>query len=96
MGLQSHVDLLGYKCQDKVTGFKGVITTIGFDLYGCVQAIVNPGLNEKGEAKDVCWFDIARLKITSKKPVMDQPDFKQGYIAEGKKGPSEKPSMGKA
>lgn len=31
-----HIDLLGLKAEDKVTGFKGVITTLSFDLYGCV------------------------------------------------------------
>jgi hypothetical protein len=96
MQVQKHLSLLGLPCRDRVTGLTGVITTIGFDLYGCVQAIVNPGVDDKGSLKDVVWFDIARLEITSKERVMDLPNFEYGYVAEGKKGCSEKPSMNKA
>ena len=34
-----HLELLGQKVEDKVTGFRGVVTTISFDLYGCIQAV---------------------------------------------------------
>lgn len=37
------------------------------------------------------WLDIARLKILGEKPVMDVPNFASGAIAEGKKGPADKP-----
>jgi len=96
MQVKKHLELLGMPCKDRVTGLTGVVTSIGFDLYGCVQAIVHPGLDEKGVLRDTLWFDIARLEITSDEPVMDRPDFEFGYIAEGKKGPSEKPNYGKA
>ena len=92
MRAQKHLDLLGHKCEDKVTGLKGVVTSISFDLYGCVQAIINPGLDNDGKQRDQHWHDIARIKITSKKPVMDQPNFEHGPVAEGKKGPAEKPA----
>lgn len=94
--IQTHIDLLGMPCKDKVTGLTGVVTSIGFDLYGCVQAIVHPGLDDNGKLKDTLWFDVARLEITSDTPVMERPDFDQGYIAEGRKGPADKPSMSKA
>lgn len=93
--IQKHLELLGMPCKDKVTGMKGIITSIGFDLYGCVQAIVHPGLSKEGELKETLWFDIGRLEIIGKEPVMDRPNFDYGHIAEGKKGPSEKPIMGK-
>lgn len=73
-----HLEKLGYKCEDKITGFTGVIITIGFDLYGCIQATVQPGVSkEDGKVKyqDGGWYDINRLEITSKKPVMDAPEF---------------------
>jgi len=92
---QQHINLLGFKCKDKVTGLTGVITSMAFDLYGCIQAIVHPGLDKTGETLDTLWFDIARLEITSKKPVMNVPNFKQGYIAEGLKGPADKPTARK-
>ncbi len=96
MQVQKHFELLGMPCKDRVTGLTGVVTSVGFDLYGCVQAIVHPGLDEKGLLRDTIWFDIARLEITSDTPVMDRPNFEYGYVAEGRKGPAEKPNYGKA
>jgi hypothetical protein len=32
--------LLGTKVRDVVTGFVGIVTSVSFDLYGCVQAVV--------------------------------------------------------
>ena len=96
MNIKKHLDLLGMKVEDKVTGFKGVVASISFDLYGCVQAIVNPGVDATGKAMDQNWFDIARLKVTSDEPVMDRPNYDFGLVAEGKKGAAEKPAWGKA
>ncbi|WP_444931539.1 hypothetical protein ACJJIF_07115 [Microbulbifer sp. SSSA002] len=93
--VEKHLSLLGMRCQDKVTGLKGVIVNIGFDLYGCVQAIVHPGLSADGKPQETIWFDISRLEITSKKSVMERPNFEYGHIAEGRKGPSEKPPESK-
>lgn len=95
MQVQQHIDLLGLKCKDSVTGLEGVITCISFDLYGCVQAIVHPGMDKDGNLKDTLWFDVARLKVIDQTPVMEQPDFSQGYIAEGKKGAANKPMQSK-
>ena len=39
--MQNHFELLGYKVKDSVTGFTGVVTSISFELYGCVQALVH-------------------------------------------------------
>ncbi len=89
--MQDHIDLLGKKAKDLVTGFSGVITSMSFDLYGCIQAVVTPPVNEKGEMKDGKWFDVARLSIPEDTPVMDIPDFSKGYIAEGLKGGADKP-----
>ncbi len=93
MQVQKHLSLLGMPCQDRVTGMEGVITSVSFDLYGCIQAIVHPGMDKEGSLKDTLWFDIARLEITAENPVMNIPDFECGYVAEGKKGPAEKPTM---
>lgn len=70
-----YLKLLGYKCKDRVTGFEGVIGTISFDLYGCVQAAVIPEVKKDGTRGDGEWFDTKRLEITSKKRVMEPPDF---------------------
>lgn len=85
--IQDAFELLGKKVQDKVTMTKGVVTSISFDLYGCVQAIVNPGIDKAGASRDSQWFDISRLKVTSDKPVMEVPTF--GLV----KGPAAKPAF---
>ncbi len=90
--IKKHIDLLGYHAKDKVTGFKGVITSISFDLYGCIQAVVTPEANkEKMEYIRGYWFDVSRLDITTDNKAMESPDYSSGYIAEGKKGAADKP-----
>ncbi len=88
-----HIELLGYKAKDKVTGFKGVIDSVCFDLYGCVQLCLKPGINKDGKMPTSFWFDVTRLKINTGKRVVDFPDFYEGYVAEGKKGAADKPDM---
>jgi len=91
-GLKKHVALLGLKVRDKVTGFEGVVSSVSFDLYGCVQAVVAPPVKEDGTLPQGSWFDIARLKVLDLTPVVQLPDFNSGYVAEGLKGPAEKPA----
>lgn len=93
MEIRKHLDLLGRNVRDRVTGMKGVVTSVGFDLYGCIQAIVHPGqMKEGGKLHDSLWFDVARLEVIGKSPVMDRPDFDFGPVSEGRKGPAEKPA----
>ena len=80
-----HLELLGLKVKDKVTGQKGVVTSISYDLYGCIQAVVT---DTKGEGK---WFDVTRLVFKNLTPVMDVPYFSKGCIAEGKNGSAAQP-----
>lgn len=87
----SHIEKLGYKAKDKVTGFEGVITSVDFDLYGCIQYLIQPASKDGTDKSDAKWFDPTRVTITSKKRVMEMPDFDMGYVAEGRKGPAEKP-----
>src|SRR5256885_6644880 len=58
-----HLELLGYQVRDVVSGFTGVVTSISFDLYGCVQGLVTPPVIEKEGKKsgDSGWFDTKRL-----------------------------------
>ena len=94
--VEKHLQLLGMKVEDRVTSFKGVVTSISFDLYGCIQAIVNPGLSPDGKPGDSLWFDVNRLKVSSPEPVMSPPNFEYGHQAEGLQGAAEKPAMSKA
>ena len=75
--MESHLAWLGWKVKDRVTGFTGVVCTIGVDLYGCIQAIVNPESfvdKASGEQKtaDSRWFDLTRLERIGKSPVMQR------------------------
>ncbi|MBN1567917.1 MAG: hypothetical protein JXA73_08710 [Acidobacteria bacterium] len=70
-------DLLGKEAEDKVTGFTGIVTSISYDLYGCVQAVLTPKYkeNEKAELQRGTWFDTKRLKVLDENPVIEIPDF---------------------
>lgn len=70
-----HFSILGHKVEDRVTGLKGVAATIAFDLYGCIQVVVNPGVDKGGKPREQGCFDINRLTVTSKDPVLPPPSF---------------------
>ena len=91
MKIKQHLNLLGLRVRERVTGMEGVVTSISFDLYGCIQAILNPGMDKDGKPKDQHYYDVSRLEILDDKPVMERPNFDFGDVAEGKKGPAEKP-----
>lgn len=81
----THMNLLGLKAQDKVTGIKGVITSLCFDLFGCIQATLTPQGKENNRV-DSYWYDISRLKLLTKTPIMQRPNYLYGHQAEGKQG----------
>jgi hypothetical protein len=83
--VKKQMKFLGLKVQDKVTGFTGIVSTMSFDLYGCIQAWISP-MAKDGELKEGRWFDVTRLDVLDNKPVMELPDYSKGYVAEGKKG----------
>lgn len=93
MSIKKHVDLLGCIGKDLVSGLEGVVTSISFDINGCVQAVITPPAKD-GEYKSGTWLDVARIKTWPKDIEMDTPDFDKGYIAEGKKGSADKPAFG--
>lgn len=69
------IELLGRKAKDKVTGFEGVVSSVSFDLYGCIQAALTPGVDKDGKTLDGHWFDTNRLAMKSGARVMPLPDF---------------------
>lgn len=92
--MNKYMSKLGLKVKDSVTGFKGIVTSIGFDLYGCVQCVVTPVLDKKAkkqEPEDSRWFDEKLLVVMDPKPVMPVPsfDFDDGVL--GVPGPENKP-----
>lgn len=86
------IDLLGHKATDKVSGFTGTITSVCFDLYGCVQAIISPPMGSDGKIEDSRWFDVQRLDVTNE-VVMPVPDFRAtaSQPAQYNKGGAAKP-----
>jgi hypothetical protein len=92
MLIKKHLGLLGLRVKDRVSDFEGVVISMSFDLYGCIQADVRPTkLDKDGKIVMGSWFDVSRLKVLSKKPLMDTPSFEWGDVAEGKKGPANLP-----
>jgi hypothetical protein len=87
MNVRQHIELLGKRAEDRVTGFRGVISSVSFDLYGCVQAVLNPGIDKEGKPQESHWFDVSRLKVSTKLRVMTPPQFEFDPI-----GPAEKPA----
>lgn len=98
LSINKHLDMLGMRVMDRVTGMEGVVTSVGFDLYGCIQAIVHPGLDKEGKAKDSLWFDVGRLEQTNDVPVMPRPAYEwtPQVVSEGRKGPADRPAVNKA
>lgn len=83
------MELLGLKVRDVTTGFEGVVESVCFDLYGCVQAVVRPTVHfsEKGEQvmPDGRYLDVHRLRPVTDAPVMALPTFEEVH------GPADKP-----
>jgi len=90
--VQDHLSLLGKEVEDVVTGMSGIVASVSFDLYGCIQAIINPGLDKDGKPKEQYWYDVTRLKVLKGKPVMEPPPYDCAAVAEGRRGPAEKPT----
>ncbi len=91
--MEKALEMLGKRVVDKVTGARGVVTSVSFDLYGCCQLLVNPGVDDAGKIREQNWFDYARITVVDTVPVMDQPSF--DWIGTTSKGPNDLPLNGK-
>jgi hypothetical protein len=85
--INDYLKFLGQKVRDRVTGWEGVVSSISFDLYGCVQAVITPKVAKDGKIPEGRWFDIKRLVVLSSKSVMPVPSFAQVG------GPENKPTI---
>lgn len=83
--------LLGYRMKDRITGLTGVVTSISFDLYGCVQACLHPGLDKEGKVFELHWYDVGRLENVSDERVMAPPGFGDALAGAYDSGPETKP-----
>lgn len=95
MRISEHLEWLGLEVRDKVTKLEGVVTSVSFDLYGCVQVTVEPRWNDGKKPEHECrWYDVSRL-IPIGNAVMEAPNFEmesaESLTQKGAKGPAEKP-----
>ena len=94
--VDKHLEWLGLDVKDKVSDFRGIVQSVCFDLFGCIQADVRPkGLDKEGKIQTGWWLDINRLIIVNPKPVMDRPNYKYGDVSEGKQGAADKSTNGR-
>jgi len=94
--IKESINLLGRRAIDRVTKFKGTVTSVCFDLFGCVQIALTPPANTKGELPDGRWFDVNRLTVFARDiEAMPVPDFdaKAREPADYGHGAAEKPAM---
>jgi hypothetical protein len=89
--INSVIGLLGCRAKDKVTDASGVVTSVAFDLYGCVQAALHAGLDKDGKPLEQYWYDVQRLVVTHDTRVMEPPRFGGTPAAEHASGQSAKP-----
>ena len=54
---------MGCQAQDKITHFKGMITSICKYITGCDRILLTPKCGKDGKSSDGNWFDINRLDI---------------------------------
>ena len=87
----AHIDLLGKTAKDLITGFTGVVSSVSFDLYGCIQVALTPPVDKDGKLADGRWLDVNRLEILDEKRCMPVPKF-SATPAKHDHGPAEKPS----
>lgn len=80
---------LGTKRRDVVTGVTGVITSVSFDINGCIQGCLRPGVDKEGKIPEGYWIDLVRLLDAGGSVMEPFPfDIDRSHIA----GSAEKPA----
>jgi len=69
-----YLNLLGRRVTDRVTGFSGVVESVSYDLYGCIQPWVVAAVDDKGKLEGGRFFDGGRLE-PSGDPLVPVPSF---------------------
>lgn len=62
---------LGYTAEDKVTGFRGVVTGRVEYLTGCNQVLLMPKVDKDGKTMEGAWFDEQRVVVDHETPVIE-------------------------
>jgi len=53
---------LGSTVRDKITGFKGIVTSRAVHMNGCDRYWVQPPVDKTGKTVDGAWFDVVTLE----------------------------------
>lgn len=87
MKIKEIVGVLGRAGYDKVTGARGVVTSVSFDVEGDIRFCLTPHHVDdisrpppQIKPEDMLWIGIRRLVLVDKR-VMDAPAFKLDAIA---------------
>ena len=64
----SLANLRGMTAEDRVTGFKGIITAVGDWLDGNKRICLTPGLDKNGNMKGEKWFDHFQIIVDNEVP----------------------------
>lgn len=62
---------LGCTAEDKVTGFRGVVTGRVEYLTGCNQVLLTPKVDKDGKSVDGAWFDEQRVTVDRETSVIE-------------------------
>jgi hypothetical protein len=73
--MKKHIGLLGHKVSDPVTGITGIVSSISFDVSGCIQAAVRISPKKEGGIGESFWIDTKQLKRLTKTPVVKAATF---------------------
>lgn len=73
--MKEHLKILGLKGKDRVSGMVGVVSSVCFDLSGCVQGYIRPMVDKDMKHREGGWFDTKQIEILSTKPVIPVSDF---------------------
>jgi len=58
---------LGDRAEDRISGYKGIVTAIAKYLNGCTRILIEPEkLDDDGKMLKSLWFDDVQVKVTKK------------------------------
>lgn len=60
---------LGDEVRDVISGFAGTATGRIEYMTGCIQLLVSPTVDEKGQPREAHWYDEDRLEVTKRAAV---------------------------
>ena len=79
---------LGEEVEETVTGFRGVVTTISFELYNVPRVAVSPvDTDDSTVKKERGWFDVPRVEVVGEGVEGEFNDVQNSNV-ESESGPS--------